>query len=131
MFDKRKPNLTAFLIFTVTFLVSSIAMAQESQTPLEDFQRKLEKDRAYAENFRRFHTESPIGEGLFKGPFLVYLCKKRHFACVNNESIVNCENDESMGCLIIKKFEGQKECFKNQYEAMLKMKIDSFCKSAD
>ncbi len=124
-----------FKSFVFIWLISSNSIyanefsKDESDTPLEDFMQKQAQELKEAQDFRRFQTESPIGEGLYKGEFLIYLCERRHFACVNRFSIGECEKFPEKKCMFIRKFEGQRECFNNQYEVMLKSKIDQYCKS--
>ncbi|MEH0862645.1 MULTISPECIES: hypothetical protein [unclassified Halobacteriovorax] len=132
MDNKIKPIFLIFsIIMTMLFTISSDVKAQETLTPLEDFTRQKLKEQREADEFRRFQTESSIGNGLNKGPHLIYLCSRRHFACVNNDTIRNCAQRPQMSCLIIKKFQNQKQCFSEQYEVMLKSRIDNFCDSVD
>lgn len=122
----KKITVFVALIFLA---ISSFAQEQASKTPLEDYQKQLARDTKAAEEFRRYRTETYIGHDLYKGETLIYLCQKQHFACVNSESLLNCERAPEMGCLIISKFKDQKECFTKQLEMMLKSRIDKFCKT--
>ncbi|WP_156979917.1 hypothetical protein [Bacteriovorax sp. BAL6_X] len=121
------------IIFSSIYLTIGICdsvLADDAMTPIEEFQKKQQIERREAEEFRKYNTESSIGDGLFKGPNLIYLCgnRRKHFACVNDLSLRNCDIRKDLNCMIIQKYSGQKECFKGQAELMHKSRIDSYCK---
>lgn len=121
------------IIFSSIYLAIGTGLpvlADDAMTPIEEFQKKQLREQKEAEEYRKYNTESSIGNGLFKGPNLIYLCGKRrkHFACVNDLSLRNCDIREDMNCMVIQKYSGQKECFKGQTKLMHKSRIDSYCK---
>ncbi|POB12624.1 MULTISPECIES: hypothetical protein [unclassified Halobacteriovorax] len=126
-------RLLMIIFSSVLIVVAPIGdtIADDGMTPIEEFQKKQLKERKEAEDFRKYNTESSIGDGLFKGSNLIYLCGKdrRHYACVNDLSMQNCERRKDMKCMFIQKTKGQRECFKIQSELMLKSRIDSYCKN--
>jgi hypothetical protein len=71
-----------------------------------------------------------------EGSYLIYDCKDRHFACVDEESYNGCRErrekalralSKYLECAPLKKFDTQKKCRKVHYEQMHSVANKSFC----
>ena len=126
----QRLNLLIFLFVLQTSFVSA-----QDETPsnekvsIEELQLKRERELKLSREYQKYKTESSIGEDLYKGQTLTYVCSRKHYACVSDSTLRFCELNPEMGCMIIKRYKGQKECFESQLQMMLKSKIKSFCNS--
>ncbi len=97
--------------------------------------------RSKKNSFRK--TEKPeylISDIYRTGEYLIYDCKKRHFACVNKESFVRCKEKRQESfrlryshhpCVPLKNFKEQDLCFKKQLELIEQIPDKKFCINTD
>lgn len=88
----------------------------------------------------RSKQEPRLSNKWFRGNYLVYDCDDGHFACVNENSFIKCENqrterieekDPQLGCAPLKKFKTQKNCFEVQYKKLHNQLPKVFCLHPD
>ena len=81
-----------------------------------------------------------ISETYRNGAYLIYDCKERHFACVNDESYKLCQDNRKKSfllrqshhpCAPLKKFTEQSFCFKQQIKLIEKNPDKKFCINID
>ena len=81
-----------------------------------------------------------ISETYRNGAYLIYDCKERHFACVNEESYKLCQDNRKKSfirkhshhrCAPLKKFDQQANCFKVQMNLIEKNPDKRFCINLD
>ena len=71
-----------------------------------------------------------------RGPYFIYNCDDRHFACVDDVSIENCQLDRTVAlrdrkyhlpCAPLRKFLTQKECISEHYKLVHNLSLKYFC----
>jgi len=121
-------KLLVFSTFTVFAQVETEDVATPEPTPII-VEKKVEE-------FEKSMLEPIISAEYKQGEFLIYDCKGRYFACVNDLSYENCRKKREqdvedkrsiLSCAPLKKFNNQKECFKEQYEQIHQPKNKIFC----
>lgn len=78
------------------------------------------------EYYKKYIEETLISKVYRKGKSLIYDCTNLHYACVSDDSLEACLEP---GCLRIKTFKDQPECFKEHKRVMSKTSITRFCKN--
>lgn len=78
-----------------------------------------------------------ISRKLSEGEFLIYDCKERHFACVDEAAFTRCREARDLGlalkkekilsCAPLKNYKNYNECTKQQYSVQHRRKNKSFC----
>lgn len=85
---------------------------------------------------REPHKSVQISVGYFSGEYLLYDCKKGHFACVDAESFEDCQesrghfikiSESILPCAPLKKFPHFEDCEKAQFEEIERPKKKEFC----
>jgi hypothetical protein len=86
------------------------------------------------------NSEFLISSEYRNGEHLIYDCKKRHFACVNDESFEYCQKKRKESfklrythhtCVPLKKFKDQPSCFEKQIEIIGQIPNKNFCINFD
>ena len=89
-----------------------------------------------SEEFSEKQQQRRISWKYLRGANLIYDCKKRHFACVNNDNFEVCkeEREESfrlnktvLACAPLKTYKDIGECEKEQKELVAKVPSKKFC----
>jgi hypothetical protein len=120
----------AKIIILFGSLISFIAIAGEESKNATVFEK------AQIKNKKATGPEYLISNTYRNGEYLIYDCKKRHFACVNNESFAYCKNKRKESfelrqshhpCAPLKKFKEQELCFKKQVELIGQVPNKKFC----
>ncbi|MBT7608119.1 MAG: hypothetical protein HN576_00080 [Bacteriovoracaceae bacterium] len=120
----------AKIIILFGSLLAFIAFADESNKGQPTFNNEKM-------NFKKKSGPEFLISGTYRnGEYLIYDCKKRHFACVNNDSYANCEKRRKesfelkysfLPCVPLKKFKEQRLCFKKQVELIGQVPDKKFC----
>ena len=85
---------------------------------------------------REPHKSMQISIGYFSGEYLIYDCKKGHFACVDVDSFEDCQesrahfikiSEPTLPCAPLKKFPHFDDCEKAQYKEIESPKKREFC----
>lgn len=127
------PNKLCIIFFSLCFL--SVLSAQETDpragTSYVDKKTLTEMERKRA--------EPKISQEFSQGMFLIYDCKQRSFACVNEPSFALCRKKRSRGyrnkklalpCAPLKKFTSQAKCFEKQYKLIHSQSEKSYCQNS-
>lgn len=70
------------------------------------------------------------------GEFLIYDCAKKHYACVDQNSFQNCQEERQksislkksqLSCTPLKKFDDKIACIKGNYKVVDSMTLKRFC----
>jgi hypothetical protein len=117
------------VIISYFLFLSPLSFSQKLDE--NDLLNKEEKDATL-----RRRLEPRISERYYRGRYLIYDCKDRHYVCVNLPSFYNCQEqrqkeiDEKtvlFSCAPLKQFKSQKECFDTNYALIHRVTNKSFC----
>ena len=105
-----------------------------------DPERKVqEKDLRYGVGtFDKLGDDVRISRFYRRGPYLIYDCEGRHFACVTRENFENCGerrkkakvwNKKNLACAPLKKFNKRLDCEKTHREKLVQKSPEPLCKN--
>ena len=105
-----------------------------------DSERKVqEKDVQYGiGTFDKLGDDIRISRFYRRGPYFIYDCEGKHFACVNKENFENCKerrkkakmwNKKRLACVPLKKFKKRFGCEKVHREKLSKKPPEPLCRN--
>lgn len=125
--------IAVLLIFSVFF---PLAYAQEKTEVPAAAKSRLDQDTL--SEMERIRKEPRISSDFSRGEFLIYDCRNRNFACVNEPSYERCKKLREAGyknkkmvlpCAPLKEFKDQPTCFKKHYSLIHRQKAKAFCQN--
>lgn len=129
--------ITVLLIF---FSIQTPSLAEESKKKIEpkNTSAATKLDQETLSEMERIRKEPRISSDFSRGEFLIYDCRSRNFACVNETSFQKCRTLRDNGyknkkmllpCAPLKELGSQKECFKKHYELIHNQSPKAFCQN--
>ena len=115
-------------LFFFSFLCSNLLAVDDT-----NFQKSQKE--AEEKNLRR-REEYHIDGKFSAGKNLIYDCRKKHYACVNEASYINCReerndlikiNSESYNCAPLKQFSDKEDCVLKNYDVQVRNPLRKFC----
>jgi len=111
------------LFFTVLILLFFVCGGGDVSAQSRDLYKTLREQDIISKKYRR-------------GPYFIYDCMDRHFACIDKDSYDTCKKDRDkmiekkahiFPCAPIKKFEDHDACKKSHYKQMHNLVPKDFC----
>ena len=124
------------LIFEGSF--SFLESAQAIEIDIGPSRKEQEKDVQYGiGTFDKKGDDVRISRFYRRGPYLIYDCESKHFACVTEENFEDCGerrkkakiwNKKNLVCAPLKKFEKRLACEKTHRKKLLQRSPEPLCK---
>lgn len=109
----------------------------------EEVKKKAESaattlDKETLSEMERMRAEPRISSDFSRGAYLIFDCRNRYYACVNQPSFDSCRLMRDKGyqakkkilpCAPLKEFSDQKDCFAKQYSLIHHQKPKAFCQN--
>ena len=140
-FFRIKKGLVFFSLFLFLFgrPFQNFSTAFAVEIDLDTEQDEQERDVQYGVGtFDKMSDDIRISRFYRRGPYLIYDCKGKHFACVIEENFENCEerrkkakvwNKNNLSCVPLKKFENRFNCEKTHREKLSQRSPEPLCKN--
>jgi len=119
-----------FILFLIVLFLATAIFSAEEVKENKPQEKELDAETIYQERIY-------ISKEYEKGSNLIFDCKGRFWACVNERSKIKCEEARKEGlkyrlsqqlpCAPLKSFKDHNECLKSQYEMMHQRRDRSFC----
>ena len=127
------PNKLCFIFFVLCFSLSGFTQEEKPISGVSSL------DKETLSEMERKRAEPKISQEFSRGAFLIYDCKKRSFACVNEPSYNLCKTRRQKGyrdkklvlpCAPLKEFLSQQKCFEKQYNLIHRQSEKSYCQNS-
>lgn len=129
-------SLSLFLLGKFFSIFNEVAAVEIELDPEQKEQEKVLK--YGVGTFDKMGDDIRISRFYRRGPYLIYDCKGKHFACVIKENFENCAerrkkakiwNKSGLACVPLKKFENRLNCEKTHREKLPQRSPEPLCKN--
>jgi len=129
--------ITVLLIFFCTQF-ASFAEESKGEVDPKKLSAATKLDQETLSEMERIRKEPRISSDFSRGEYLIYDCRNRNYACVNEPSFQKCRKFRDDGyknkkmllpCAPLKEMGSQEECFKKHYELIHNQLPKAFCQN--